>query len=263
VEKAFSEIKRISLKYSFEKKESYLSKLNRGEVSIDAETKYLLSFASRLYEESSGAFDPTIGKLKILWGFNSKPRLPSAGEIKEALKFVGLDKLRFENGKIISKGVLLDFSAFAKGYAVDKACDILNKSGIKSALIDAGGDIRVIGTKPGGLPWQIGIKNPVGAGIIKVIELKNSAIATSGDYENYFIKNGKRYHHILNPKTGYPAWGLHSVSAIAATAMEADAYATAVFVLGKDGGLSFARRSGFRVILVDKDGKIWDSGSPR
>lgn len=261
IEKAFAEIKRISEKYSFEKKNSYLSALNRGESSLDAETEFLLRFASKLYRESSGAFDPTVGRLKLLWGFNEKPSLPSGEEIRRALKWVGMDKLRIENKKITSKGVLLDFSAFAKGYAVDRACEILERGGVTSALIDAGGDIRVLNSKADGSPWEIGIKNPVGDGIIKVIELKNSAVATSGDYENYFVKDGKRYHHLLNPKTGYPARGLHSVSVIAPTAMQADAYATAVFVLGWKEGLELARKLGVRAIAVDKKGKIWDSAS--
>lgn len=261
IRRAFKEIERISRKYSFEREGSYLNNLNKGVSELDRETVTLLNFALKLCNDSNGAFDPTIGRLKLLWGFNKKPRLPAPEEIKGALKYVGAEKLKIKDNKFISKGIFLDFSAFAKGYAVDRAGEILKKEGINSFLIDAGGDIKVSGEKPGGEAWKIGIKNPLGKGIIKVIELIDGAIATSGDYENFFVKDGTRYHHLLNPKTGYPARGLHSVSVVAPTDMEADAFASAVFVMGKERAERFAVSHKIRVILVDDAGKIWDFGN--
>ncbi len=257
--KAFSEIRRISQKYSFEEENSYLNKLNRGEITLDEETEFLLKFAKELHKGSKGAFDPTIGELKLLWGFNKKPRLPFPVEIKEALKYVGYGKLVFKEGFKKDPKILLDFSSFAKGYAVDRATEILRKAGINSALVDAGGDIRLLGEKPDGCPWRIGIKNPRGEGIIRVLELRNTAIATSGDYENFFIKDGIRYCHLLDPETGYPPRSLRSASVIAPTAIEADGYATALFIMGRKDGFKLVRKEGLRGIVVDREGRLWDT----
>ncbi len=256
LEEFFTEIKRISEKYSLERKDSYISKLNRGEVTLDKETRRLLEFSRKVWELSKGTFDPTVGRLKLLWGFNDKPHLPSPEDIEKALVFVGLKKLKVEEGKIVSRGVVLDFSGFAKGYAVDRGAEVLLKRGIRSALIDAGGDIRAVGTKPGGEPWRIGIKNPRGPGVVKVLELKNSAVATSGDYENFFEKDGVRYHHLLDPRTGYPARGFESVTVISRTCMEADALATAIFVAGPALGRKIAKEASVRAILIDSRGRM-------
>ncbi len=256
LEEFFSEVKRISEKYSLESKNSYISKLNRGEVSLDRETLGLLDFAKEIWRLSRGAFDPTVGRLKLLWGFNEKPHLPSPQEIRRVLSFVGLEKLRWEGEKMASRGVVLDFSGFAKGYAVDRGARVLLQKGIRSALIDAGGDIRVIGTKPGGAPWRIGIKNPRGPGIVKVLEVKDAAVATSGDYENFFEKDGIRYHHLLDPRTGYPARGFQSVTVVSRTCMEADALATAIFVAGPVLGKKIAREASVRAVLINSLGKL-------
>jgi len=252
----FSEVERISNKYSLEKKDSYISRLNRGEVTVDGETRKLLNFAKKIWKISRGAFDPTVGRLKLLWGFNERPHLPDPREVKKSLKFVGFSKLRMEGGKIVSRGILLDFSGFAKGYAVDRGAEVLVKHGIRSALIDAGGDIRVIGTKPGGKPWRVGIKNPRGAGMVRVLPLRNEAVATSGDYENFFVRDGVKYHHLLDPRTGYPARGFQSVTVISPTCMEADAMATALFVAGPGQAREIARKASVRAIFVNSRGEV-------
>ncbi len=256
LDRVFMEAERISEKYSLEKEGSYISRLNRGEVSLDEETRWLLDFARGLWEASDGAFDPTVGRLKILWGFNKKLHLPSPEAIKEALKFVSFGRVKFVEGKLQSTGFVLDLSSFAKGYAVDRACEILMKNGINSALVDAGGDIRVIGEKPDGTPWRIGIKNPSGPGIIKVLSLRNSAVATSGDYENFFVKDGVKYHHLLDPRTGYPARWFKSVSVVADTCMMADALATAIFVAGPEKGREMAEKYHVMVFVVGQKGNL-------
>ncbi len=256
LDKVFKEAERISHKYSLEEGDSYISRLNRGEVSLDRETRWLLDFARGVWEASGGAFDPTVGKLKILWGFNRKPHLPSPSQIKQALKFVGFGKVKFLHGRLKEAGYVLDLSSFAKGYAVDRAWEILQRNGVRSALLDAGGDIRVLGRKPDGSPWRIGIKNPTGPGIIKVVELENSAVATSGDYENYFVKNGIRYHHLLDPRTGYPARWFHSVSVVAPTCILADALSTAIFVAGPEKVREIAGKYRVKVYAVDSRGRL-------
>lgn len=152
----------------------------------------------------------------------------------------------------------VDLGAIAKGWAVDRAIEKLEAAGIRSAIIDAGGDLRIIGSRPGKGTWRIGVQHPREAGgLLATFDLRDTAIVTSGDYERFFVVAGERYHHILDPATGRPARGCQSVTVLAPTAAEADACATAAFVLGPDKGIPFLRnRPGVRGFIVDAGGVI-------
>ncbi len=245
----FAEIRRIEDLLSKYKKDSEVAKLNQsGELRVSPETLHVLKRAGDFYAASGGAFDITVAPLMDLWGFTDKKyNLPKAERIREILKVVGMDKIIFDETNNTAKfsvpGMRIDLGGIAKGYAVDCAVNQLKKQGIKSALINAGGQVYCLGDKFG-KPWRLAIKNPRAKRVSGYyLELKDMAIATSGDYEQYFIKGNRRYSHIMNPKTGYPAAsGIISVTVIAPDSLTADALATAIFVLGKEKGAELARK---------------------
>lgn len=261
-EKVFREIKRISDKYSVEKENSYVNQLcikaSRGKAEVDEETAFLIRKSLQISRLTQGTFDITVAVLKKLWGFNLSPRLPEKNKIQKAIKKVGWQKIKL-SGRILQlpEGTFLDLSGIAKGYAIDRAVEILKKEGIKSALVDAGGDIYALGKKPDGSRWKIGIKHPRQKGLLKIVELENAAIATSGDYENFFIYKGKRYHHIFNPATGYPASSCQSVSVITDSALEADALATGLFVAGPERAKALSKNLRITSFVVDREGNLF------
>jgi thiamine biosynthesis lipoprotein len=245
-----------------------LSEFNRAlragrEHRADAELKALITAAFPAYRSSSGLFDPAIGALVQLWGFHheaSATAPPPAQAINAWLAHRPVySDLKFDNGVANSSNpaVWLDFGAFAKGYAIDQAIERLRRLGIRNAIINAGGDLRAIGAR-GNRPWRIGIRQPRGAGIMASIEIAgNESLVTSGDYERFFIHDGVRYHHILDPRTGYPAPGCMSVTVAHQSAAVADAAATALFVAGPSAWRQVAAAMGItQVMLVGADGKI-------
>jgi len=193
----------------------------------------LYQTAKKVYLDSGGAFDITVGVLTDLWGFSSQTyRVPKPSELRQALMMVGLEKITERQGElIIPAGVKLDWGGIAKGWGVDKAFSALQKQGIKSGFINAGGDLRCWGQNPERRAWRIGLKHPRQPGFLGVLELADTAVATSGDYQRYFEVDGVRYHHIFDPKTGFPAQGKQSVTVIGPEAAICDALATAIFVL--------------------------------
>ncbi len=215
---------------------------------------------------SGGLFNPAIGKLTALWGFASddppKGPPPSAEAIRAILdqqpdmEDIRLDGIKMQSGNPALK---LDFGAFAKGYAVDRAIDVLRELGIDNAVVNAGGDLRAIG-RHGDRPWRVGIRHPREAGILASVEVEgDESVFTSGDYERYFDWQGIRYDHIIDPRSGYPAQGLSSVTVFARRADLADAAATALFVAGPDekDWLPVARAMGITgVMLVDDEGQV-------
>ncbi len=244
----FEEMKRIERLLSKYDPDSEVSKLNkRGELSVSPETFFILKKAKEFWQASGGAFDITVGPLIGLWGFtNNKYNLPQESEVKKALKLVGTDKIIFnERNNVVKfklRGMSVDLGAIAKGYAVDCAVKKLKEAGIKGCLINAGGQIHALGDRFG-QPWKIAVRNPRGKGFTGYLTLKDKAAATSGDYEQYFISQEKRYSHIFNPKTGYPAdAGVISVTVVASCGLTADALATSIFVLGKAKGEELAKK---------------------
>ncbi len=264
VDEAFAEIERLEELLDRFQPTSQVSRLNEQAglawVELDEDTRFLLEQGQHYGRLSQGAFDVTVGVLADLWGFGSDHnRVPSPAEIEAALDVTGYPLLAIEgNRAFVEKGVKVDLGGIAKGYTVDKAAAKLRQRGVKHAIINAGGDVYAIGSRPDGKPWRVGVTNPRQVeGMALAVYLQDQAIATSGDYQRFFIHEGERYHHILDPRTGYPARGLASVSVIAPSAMEADALATAVFVLGRGQGLALVDSlPGVEAVLITDAGEI-------
>ncbi|RKX54312.1 MAG: FAD:protein FMN transferase [Thermotoga sp.] len=266
IEAILQDMRRIDRKFDPYDERSVIYRINNsnGEwVEVDNEVLFVLKKALYFAEITGGAFDPTVGVLVKLWGFNDgNYRIPSDEEIRDALKHVGYENVEISGNKVrLKNGALLDLGGIAKGYAVDRAIQIAKRYDQKATgFIDAGGDIGIIGPKFGGSDWVIGIRNPRykenSDETIDVVYMKDGAIATSGDYERYFIKDGKRYHHIFNPKTGYPSHGIISATVIAQSCADADALATAIFNLGLDYSLMYIPRFGGQAFIVTEDSKI-------
>jgi thiamine biosynthesis lipoprotein len=224
----------------------------------------LIKRATELSTLSSGLFNPAIGNLIALWGFASdepaKGPPPTLEAIQKLLdQHPSMDSVKV-NGISIegnNPAVRLDFGAFAKGYAVDRTIETLQEAGIQHAVVNAGGDLRAIG-RHGQRPWRVGIRHPRQEGILASVETtQDESIFTSGDYERYFDWQGKRYDHIIDPRTGYPAEGLSSVTVFADQADLADAAATAIFVAGPTDWLPVARAMGIKgAMLVDEQGIV-------
>lgn len=263
---AMAEFRRIDELVSSYKPGSVISRVNQvgssRKVSVGEEVFRLLRDAVAISAASEGAFDSTIWPVYRLWGFDQGGKVPSPDMIADKLNLVGYQNLDFDDyGYSVGykiKGMGLDLGATAKGWAVDRAMEILLSHGVRNAIVDAGGDLRVIGARPGKEFWRIGIRHPRDpGGVILTFELNDAAIVTSGDYERFFVADGVRYHHILDPATGQPARGCQSVTVLAPTAAEADSCATAAFVLGPEKGIAFLRsRSGVRGVIIGSDGRL-------
>ena len=267
---AFAEMTRLEELFSSHKPQSEISRLSAasGPFAVSPETLDLLKLGQRIARESDGAFDMTLGALKKLWAIESdQPQIPSAEQIDIALQGIGPDALTFAGNRVSKRlpALQVDLGGIAKGYAVDRALAILRRSGIDAASVNAGGDIALFGERQG-RPWRIGIQHPRQAGeLLTVIELHDQAVVTSGDYERFFERDGVRYHHIFDPRTGQPARLCQSVTVIAADAASADALATAAFVLGPVAGLQLLERlSDVEGLLVDAAGQLHrTSGMPQ
>ena len=264
IEKAFEEIKRIDDLFSTYNEDSPVWKLNYNQdtlINADPEIFSLMILCDSIYNITYGSFDVSLNKLLTTWGFDGDdPFLPADDKISSALLNSGWNNIELleDNSFKRRAGTELNFGAIAKGYAVDKAVNVLIKLGINSALVNAGGEIKTIGDD-----WVIGIQHPGNQNrIIEKVNPGEMSVATSGDYEKYFELDGKRYHHILNPKTGYPADSLISVTVLNKSCTIADALATAVFVLGKAKGLRLIENlPETEVMIIDKQmSKSYSSG---
>ena len=220
---------------------------------------------SKLYsQQSQGLFNPAVGKLIKLWGYHeelsSQGPAPGDKAIKNlvsqnpSMQTITIHGVRMNN---TNPAVKLDFGGIAKGYALDVILDQLKDMGVHNASINTGGDLKVIGLGPNG-PWNIGIRDPRGEGVIASINAHDGeAVFTSGDYERFFIDSGKRYHHILDPRTGYPAQNSQSVTVVHDDAALADAAATALFIAGPTSWLAIAKTMNIQqAMLIDRNGKI-------
>jgi len=237
-----------------------------GEVQLTNDSIYVLNKAIEYAKLSEGTFDVTIGPLVKAWGIGTdNHRVPSKDEIDELLKLVNFRDLRVDNTKLTAslahKGQIVDLGGIAKGYAGDEAIGVLKENGIKSALVNLGGNVVVLGSKPDGSPWTVGIQNPraTAGKYLGTVSVRDKAVVSSGDYERFFMKDGIRYHHILDPRTGYPAdSGLISTTIIADSAIDADALSTSVFILGLDKGMQLVESlDGVDAIFVTEDKKVY------
>ncbi|KAF2956756.1 FAD:protein FMN transferase [Marinitoga sp. 38H-ov] len=263
---AFDEMSRIEKKFSKTIENSVISKLNKERSIIaDKETLFLIKAAINYADLTGSAFDPTVGELIKIWGFddiNNEKRIPTQDEIKTALEGVSYKFIKIEGDKIslLNDKTKIDLGGIAKGYAVDMAVQKIKELDPNATgFIDAGGDIGIIGPKFGKFPWVIGIRDPDKGpyDIKEQIYLKEGAIVTSGNYERFFVKDGVKYHHLLDPKTGYPANYFKSVTIISDNAMKADAMSTAIFILGdKLIGLDSMTKYGIQIYGINSENKV-------
>ncbi len=265
IDLAFARMREVDEKFNPANAKSPLHAFNNKGVPIsDEEVLLVVRKALEVGRESGGAFDITVFPLTLLWGFDTEnPHLPSEPQIKEGLKRVGYEHLLLGDEKLEKdmEGTAINLGGIAKGYAVGQAVEVLKAEGVTSALIDAGGDVYALGSKKGA-PWKVGIRKPRGEGLLGYLEVKDTAVMGSGDYERFFMKDGRRYHHILDPATGYPAEGLAAVFVIYPDPMMADAWATALFVTGPEKGLEIVEKiPGMEIIMVTTSGeKLYSSG---
>jgi len=214
---------------------------------------------------SDGLFDPTVGPLMKVWKMEGEnPEVPRQADIDAARKLVNWrDVVLDESAKTIflrRPSMHLDFGALVKGYAADEVVRILFERGVKSAIVDLGGDIYAMGSSPAKALWRIGVQNPESerGAVLGIVRVTNEAVVTSGVYEHYFIKDGKRYHHIMDTRTGYPVDnGLTSVTVVAPKSVDADGFGLLLFCEGTEEGLKLGERLGLGVIMVDMQRRVF------
>src|SRR4030042_2580983 len=278
IDAALAEIENLDRLLNFFSPESEVSHINKNAgisvIKVSPDMLDVLDMSLMVSKNTEGAFDVTIGPVITLYDFYKKIK-PEESVIKKNLSFVNYKDLIIDRNESTAflkrRGMLIDLGGISKGYAADKAVEVLKRKGIHAGLVSVAGDIKAFGLKPDGRPWKIGIRNPRippnpplvkgGEGgftddIRATLELRALAISTSGDYERFFILDGKRYHHLLSPKTGYPAEECRSVSIITHRAVFTDAFATGVFTLGPEKGMKVLEKLGFDGVIVDSQGKV-------
>jgi len=243
---------------------SEIARLNAGESgSVSADTAALLVRALALAEDCSGAFDPTVRPLMELWGFTTEVyRVPAAEEIKAAKALTGWESVQLDGTDVtLAPGQKIDLGGIAKGWASEEICTILREHGVDSALLYLGGSVQTLGSKPDGSLWRVGVQNPDGSdNHLGILSVGECAVVSSGGYQRYFEADGVRYHHILDPETGSPAKnGLAAVTVVCSDAVAADAYSTALYVMGLDGALRFwsERSEALDLVLFTDSGELY------
>jgi FAD:protein FMN transferase len=234
-----ADIARIEAKYSRYRDDSITTRINRAAgaapVAIDAETAALLRYAQQVFDLSDGLFDVTSGVLRRVWDFKARPaRLPSEASLAAARALIGWQRVEWDDHtiRLPERGMEIDLGGIGKEYAADRAATICVLHGIAHGLVNLGGDVRAIGTQPDGTPWRIGIRDPRRDDrAIAVMEVADGAVATSGDYERYFDLDGRRYCHLLDPRTGTPVSHWQSVSVVAPLCVIAGSCATVAMLL--------------------------------
>ena len=271
---AMTEVRRIEAKYSRYRTDSVLARIHsqagQTPVPIDAETASLLAFADQLWQQSDGLFDITSGVLRRAWDFG-RAALPQPEALQRCLALVGWSRVERDGTgvRLPVAGMELDFGGFGKEYAADRAAMVLHQHGIQHALVNLGGDLHSLG--PRGLPecagqaWTIDIQHPRPASAgddtpLAQLELARGGLATSGDYERFFVLDGRRYCHILDPRTGWPVQGLQSVSVLEATTTSAGALATIAMLKGTSAG-AWLDGQQVRYLLALEDGSLRQSAA--
>lgn len=231
-----------------------------GNGKISGETEMILKKALHVCEKTEGALDISLYPVLKAWGFTTGSyQVPGEEALQSLLSQAGYEKIRLEGNQVsIPEGMELDLGSIAKGYTGDAILAMLKAEGITSAMVDLGGNIQTLGGKPGNTPWKIALKNPSGEGYLGYLSLAGQTAITSGSYERFFEENGRRYWHILDRETGFPAdSGLVSVTVVGEDGALCDGLSTALFVMGKEKGLAFWRDSqDFEAIFVEENGNI-------
>ena len=260
MDSAFQRMQETSEKFNAHNPKSPLYAFNQNGTPLkDEEILKVINLALEVSKQSQGAFDITVYPLVKLWGFygDSSEQIPSQDQINRAINCIGYKHLILADGELKKdqENIFIDLGGIAKGYVISQGIEALKKAGVHSAIIQAGGDIYALGNKKTG-PWKIGIRHPRKEGILGYLEVTNQAVMGSGDYERFFIKEGKRYNHILDPKTGYPALEASGVTVIYFDPTVADAWATALSVMGPGGLEIIESIPGMEAIIITPAGKI-------
>ena len=270
IKEAIEKLNAIDDKMSVFKEESDISKITSkagvNSETVSKDTYFVVKKAVEYSKILEGTFDPTIRPLVKLWSIGTKEEsIPEKSQIEETLKLVNYkDVILDENDHSIMlkhKKQALDVGGIAKGFAADEVRDIFYKHKIKSALIDLGGNIFALGNKDDGTPWKVGIQNPFKprGEYIGILSVKNKSVVTSGNYEKYFIKDGERFHHIIDPKTGYPSQSkIISATIISDNSIDGDGLSTGVYILGIDKALKIIEAiEGIDAIFITEDKKVY------
>ena len=255
------EARRFEHRYSRYRADSIISKINnsagQAAVAIDQETSAIMQYSAVCYVQSNGAFDITSGVLGKLWNRNMQ-ELPSDSDIKNCLDQVGWEKVELEEDSIrlTVTGMELDLGGVVKEYAADAMANMAREHEIEHGYINLGGDVSLVGPQPNGSPWPIGISNPNNpARPIATLMLDSGAVSTSGGYERYTEVAGKKYSHLINPKTGWPVDSLVSVSVAAPQAVVAGSLTSIALLHGAEGGIEFLERCGVPYFAIDQQGQ--------
>ena len=267
IDTVVAEVTRIENLISDWRPQTQVSEVNRNAgirpVKVDREVFELAERALYLSRLTDGAFDISFAAMDRIWKFDgSMTGMPSPEAIKKSVEKVGYENILLDsaNSTIFLKreGMKIGFGALGEGYAADKCRDLMIAKGVRAGIVNGSGDMSAWGRHPGGDSWKIGVTNPIdNNGLFAVLPLENEAAVTSGSYEKYVMFNGRRYAHIINPKTGYPASGLSSVTVLGPGAEFANGLSTSIMVLGKRKGLKLLKAfPQYRGILVDDEGKV-------
>ncbi len=260
---SFKRIEAVLREFNMHSPDSEISAVNRaagtGAVHVSEDFLEALRQGLRLASLTDGLFDPTVGPLVKLWGIGSdKAHVPPREQIHSALRLIGWkDAVVDEQARTVAlrrPGMTLDFGALLKGFAAVETGRILAACGVRSGVVDVGGSVVALGSRPDGAPWRIGIQKPdARTGVsLGIVEVRDEAVNTSGSYEQFFTRNGRRYQHILDPRTGYPVDdGVVSVTVITDRMRNADGPTLCIMALGVEHGLAFAQHLGVDVIIVD------------
>lgn len=267
IDKAIAEISRIENLISEWQPHTQVSEINRNAgikpVKVDPELYALTEKALYFSKITDGAFDISIIAMDKIWKFDdSMTQLPDPKTIKNSVKNVGYQNIILEPKDhsiyLKNKGMKIGFGSIGKGYAADKARDLMKSFGVQGGIINASGDISTWGAQADGEPWAIGINNPFSEdGIAEVLYFTEKSVVTSGSYEKYAEIHGKRYSHIINPKTGYPSNGLTSVTIIGSNAADANGFSTSLMVLGEKDGIKLMKKHPeYSYILIKDSGEV-------
>jgi thiamine biosynthesis lipoprotein len=264
---AIDEVRRIEAKYSRYRDDSVVSQINAAAgqgtpVPVDDETAELLAFADQMYFASDGLFDITSGVLSRAWDFRAG-RLPARETLHTLRQCVGWTLTELERApggstfRLLRPGMEIDLGGFGKEYAADRAAVLLQERSVRHGFVNLGGDIRIVGPRPDGAPWQMAVRHPrEDTRPLATLQLADGALATSGDYERYFIgPDGERYCHVLNPRTGWPVRAWRSISVVAPLCLAAGSICTIAMLKGED-ALPFLRRQAADFLAVDAEGRV-------
>jgi len=263
IDHAFNAMAEIDNLMSSYKSGSDVSRVGRGAgevpVKVDPLTMEVVKRGIYYGDISGGAFDITAGKIKKLYAFQKGGEIPDPSLLKREVELIEYKNITIRQPDSVYlpvKGMSIDLGGIAKGFAIDKAIEALRGLGIRDGMVNAGGDMRVIGTKNGKF-WKVGVLGPRKEGLFGILTIRDISVATSGDYMQFFEKNGRRYTHIINPASGKSPSGLRSVTVIAPKSVDSDALSTTVFVMGHETGLRLIERTNkAEAMTVDQKGKV-------